>query len=81
MLPTSHENFNIWQECRLLLLFIYKITAIFPQNAKICLKAQLEERCVDILANIVRNFGNSDSGINLNDLKISISRSRNWKSA
>lgn len=72
MLPANQENFQIWRECRLLLLLIYKITELFPQNTTICLKDQLQDNCVEILANIVRSMRRYPNQLNLDDLEISI---------
>lgn len=71
MLSISYENFEIWQECRLLLLLIYKITNLFPSNT-ICLKEQLQENGVGILAHIVRSMRHTPVPINLDDLNISV---------
>jgi four helix bundle protein len=72
MLSISYENFEIWQERRVLLLLIYKITNLFPPNDTICLKEQLQENGEGILAHIVRSMRHSPVPINLDDLNISV---------
>lgn len=72
MLSASYENFEIWQECRVLLLLIYKITNLFPSNDTICLKEQLQENGVGILAHIVRSMRHTPVPANLDDLNISV---------
>ncbi|MBN2091671.1 four helix bundle protein [candidate division KSB1 bacterium] len=72
MLPVNHENFQIWQECRLLLLLIYKSTAFFPKKDAICLKNKLQDDCVGILAHLVRSMRSAPAQINLVELNNSV---------
>ena len=50
------RELNVWKKSRCLLLLVYKITEIFPNNKFPGLTNQLRNSCVDILANITRAF-------------------------
>lgn len=52
----TYKDLNCWKEAHLLVLDIYKITAIFPQSEVFALSSQMRRAAVSITSNIAEGF-------------------------
>jgi four helix bundle protein len=68
----NFRELNVWKKSRYLLTDVFKVTEMFPMNSETKLKSQMQNSCVDILANITKGFSSDKNDDLPQFLEISI---------
>ena len=71
MAVKTFRDLKVWQKAHELALYIYKITAKFPQQEKYGLTSQIRRAVVSVVSNIVEGFKRRSAKDSLNFYNIS----------
>jgi four helix bundle protein len=57
----NYRELLVWKKSRYLLTDVFKITEMFPLDKEIQLKKEMQNSCVDILANMTKGFSSENN--------------------
>ena len=55
------EKLQVWQDTRILIVHIYKVTNLFPSSEKFCLTNQIRRASISVLSNLAEGSGRNTS--------------------
>lgn len=69
---TGYKKLVLYQKAKELVLFVYKLTSVFPKTEVYTLVPQMRRAAISVLANIVEGYSRSSSAEYVRFLTISI---------